>query len=77
MLALTQKGVSREDAYVYVQRNAMATWKDGGSYRDRLKADEGVSAALSGADIDALFDLDQHFRHVDTIFGRVFGKAAS
>ncbi len=77
MLALTQKGVSREDAYVFVQRNAMATWKDGGSYRDRLKADEGVSAALSEADIDALFDLDQHFRHVDTIFARVFGGTAS
>jgi adenylosuccinate lyase len=73
MLALTQKGVSREDAYVMVQRNAMATWKDGGSYRDRLKADEDVKAALSAADIDALFDLDQHFRHVDTIFARVFG----
>jgi len=77
MLALTQKGVSREDAYVFVQRNAMATWKDGGSYRDRLKADEGVAAALSEADIDALFDLDQHFRHVDTIFARVFGETAS
>ena len=77
LLALTQKGVSREDAYVFVQRNAMATWKDGGSYRDRLKADDGVSAALSDAEIDALFDLDQHFRHVDTIFTRVFGEAES
>ena len=77
MLALTQNGVSREDAYVMVQRNAMATWKDGGSYRDRLKADTDVSAALSADDIDALFDLDQHFRHVDTIFARVFGEAAS
>ena len=77
MLALTQNGVSREDAYVMVQRNAMATWKDGGSYRDRLKADTDVAAALSADDIDALFDLDQHFRHVDTIFARVFGEAAS
>ena len=77
LLAPTQKGISREDAYVYAKRNAMATWKEGGSYRDRLKADEGVSAALSDAEIDALFDLDQHFRHVDTIFARVFGEAAS
>jgi adenylosuccinate lyase len=60
-----------------VQRNAMATWKDGGSYRDRLKADGEVKAALSGAEIDALFDLDQHFRHVDTIFARVFGGTVS
>ena len=76
MLALTQNGVSREDAYVMVQRNAMATWKDGGSYRDRLKADTDV-AALSADDIDALFDLEQHFRHVDTIFARVFDEVAS
>ena len=77
LLALTQKGVSREYAYVYVQRNAMATWKEGGSYRDRLKADADVSASLTEAEIDALFDLDQHFRHVDTIFARVFGAPAN
>jgi adenylosuccinate lyase len=75
LLALTQKGVSREDAYVYVQRNAMATWKEGGSYRDRLKADADVSASLTEAEIDSLFDLNQHFRHVDTIFARVFGAS--
>lgn len=73
LLALTQNGVSREDAYVFVQRNAMEVWKNGGSYRDALKADPGVSASLSAEHIDALFDLDQHFRHVDTIFARVFG----
>ena len=77
LLALTQKGVSREDAYVYVQRNAMATWKEGGSYRDRLKADADVSASLTETEIDGLFDLDQHFRHVDTIFARVFGAPAN
>ena len=77
LLALTQKGVSREHAYVYVQRNAMATWKEGGSYRDRLKADADVSASLTEAEIDALFDLDQHFRHVDTIFARVFAAPAN
>ena len=77
LLDLTQKGVSREDAYVYVQRNAMATWKEGGSYRDRLKADADVSASLTEAEIDALFDLDQHFHHVDMIFARVFGAPAN
>ena len=77
MLALTQNGVSRENAYVMVQRNAMATWKDGGSYRNRLKADTDVAAALSADHIDALFDLEQHFRHVDTIFARVFDEVAS
>ena len=58
MLAPTQKGVSREDAYVLCSA-AMATWKDGAA-TSRLKADEGVAAALSEADIDALFDLDGH-----------------
>lgn len=73
LLALTQKGVSREDAYKFVQRNAMEVWKDGGSYLDKLKADSEVAANLSDAELDALFDLEQHFRHVDTIFNRVFG----
>ena len=73
LLALTQKGVSREDAYKFVQRNAMGVWKDGGSYLDKLKADSEVAANLSDAELDALFDLEQHFRHVDTIFNRVFG----
>jgi len=73
LLALTQKGVSRENAYVYVQRNAMKIWADGGSYLDNLKSDADVSANLSDQELDALFDLDQHLRHVDTIFKRVFG----
>ena len=73
LLALTQKGVSRENAYVYVQRNAMKIWAEGGSYLDKLKSDEDVSAHLTDQELDALFDLDQHFHHVDTIFGRVFG----
>ena len=73
LLALTQKGVSREDAYVYVQRNAMKIWVEGGSYLDKLKADGDVTAYLRDDELDALFDLDQHFRHVDTIFERVFG----
>ena len=73
LLALTQKGVSREDSYVYVQRNAMKIWAEGGSYLDKLKADEDVAAKLTSSELDALFDLEQHFCHVDTIFDRVFG----
>jgi adenylosuccinate lyase len=73
LLALTQKGVSRENAYVYVQRNAMKIWAEGGSYLDNLRADADVSAHLSDQELDSLFDLNQHFQHVDTIFKRVFG----
>ena len=51
----------------------MKVWADGGSYLDKLKADNDVTAYLRGEELDALFDLDQHFRHVDTIFERVFG----
>ncbi len=76
LLALTQKGASREDAYVFVQRNAMKIWAEGGSYLDRLKADADVAGYLSATELEALFDLNQHFRHVDTIFTRVFGKTA-
>jgi adenylosuccinate lyase len=76
LLALTQAGVSREDAYKMVQRNAMAVWEKGGSYRDLLKADPQVRAKLDEDEIDALFNLDQHFRHVDTIFARVFSSAS-
>ncbi len=72
LLALTQKGVSREDAYEYVQRNAMPVWRGEGTFLDLLKADAEVSAVLTGADLEALFDLDYHFAHVDTIFARVF-----
>ena len=73
LLALTQKGVSRENAYVYVQRNAMKIWAEGGTYLDELKSDVDISAYLTDQELDALFDLDQHFKHVDTIFERVFG----
>ena len=73
LLALTQKGVSRENAYVYVQRNAMKIWEEGGSYLNNLKADTDVSAHLSDQELDSLFDRSQHFQHVDTIFKRVFG----
>jgi adenylosuccinate lyase len=72
LLALTQAGVSREAAYSMVQRNAMESWKTDASYRDLLKNDAEVVSNLGEDGIDALFDLDQHFRHVDTIFARVF-----
>jgi adenylosuccinate lyase len=76
LLALTQAGVSREDAYRLVQRNAMKVWESDGalSLADLLKADPDVTAALSPAEIDARFDLNYHFKHVDTIFARVFGE---
>ena len=75
LLALTQAGVSREDAYALVQRNAMKVWGSDGalSLRDLLKADPEVAAALSPEAIDARFDLDYHFAQVDTVFARVFG----
>lgn len=76
LLALTQAGVSREDAYTLVQRNAMKVWESDGalSLLDLLKADPQVTAALSEAEIEDKFDLDYHFRQVDTIFARVFGE---
>ena len=75
LLALTQAGVSREDAYSLVQRNAMKVWESSGalSLLDLLKADPQVTAALSPAELEEKFDLAYHFRHVDTIFARVFG----
>jgi len=78
LLALTQAGLSREDAYGLVQRNAMKVWESDGqlSLLDLLKADPEVSQRLSGAELDALFDLNYHLQHVDTIFDRVFGPSA-
>ena len=74
LLALTQSGVSREDAYNYVQRNAMPVWRGEGDFLDLLKADSDVMAALSVKELQAMFDLDYHTKHVDTIFARVFGS---
>src|SRR6476620_10143092 len=73
LLALTQKGVSREDAYRLVQRNAMPVWRGEGDFLTLLKADPEVAAKLTAAEIEASFDLGYHFKHVDTIFRRVFG----
>ena len=76
LIALTQKGVSREDAYRLVQRNAMKVLNGSESdFLTLLKADKDVRAKLSAAELEANFDLGHHFRHVDTIFKRVFGAA--
>jgi adenylosuccinate lyase len=75
MLALTQAGVAREDAYRIVQSNAMEIWKNGGDFPARLKADPIVRKRLTVKQIDALFDMGYHTKHVDTIFRRVFGGA--
>ncbi|MBB3382200.1 MULTISPECIES: adenylosuccinate lyase [unclassified Rhizobium] len=73
LLALTQAGVSREDSYRLVQRNAMKVWEEGKDFLEELLADQEVRAALSEADIREKFDLGYHTKHVDTIFKRVFG----
>jgi len=74
LLALTQKGVSREAAYAIVQRNAMKVWEEGADFRTELEADPDVAAALSPAEIAEKFDIGYHTKHVDTIFSRIFGK---
>jgi adenylosuccinate lyase len=74
LLALTQAGVSREDSYRLVQRNAMKVWETGADFKTELLADPEVTAALSPAEIKEKFDLGYHTKHVDTIFARVFGS---
>jgi adenylosuccinate lyase len=74
LLALTQAGVSREDSYRLVQRNAMRAWNGEGALLDLLKADKDVTKALPAAQLESLFDLGYHLKHVDTIFNRVFGN---
>jgi adenylosuccinate lyase len=75
LLALTQKGASREEAYSLVQRNAMPVWRGEGRFIDLLKADAEVTALLDAGELENLFDLGYHLKHVDTIFARVFGEA--
>ena len=79
LLALTQAGVTRDDAYRLVQRNAMQVWQSDGqlSLLELLKADAEVTAALTPAQIEDKFDLGYHFKAVDTIFDRVFGPDAT
>jgi adenylosuccinate lyase len=76
LLALTQVGVTRDDAYRLVQRNAMKVWESDGqlSLLELLKGDADVTAALTPAQIEEKFNLDYHFKAVDTIFARVFGE---
>ncbi|HEY3778187.1 MAG TPA: adenylosuccinate lyase [Rhizomicrobium sp.] len=73
LLALTQAGMSREDAYRLVQKNAMKAWSGEGAFLDLLKKDSEVAKLLSPQALESLFDLDYHLKHVDTIFARVFG----
>jgi adenylosuccinate lyase len=75
LIALTKAGMSREDAYRLVQKHAMQVWQGKGDFLTLLKADAKVRAKLKPAEIEANFDLGHHFKHVDTIFKRVFGKA--
>jgi adenylosuccinate lyase len=77
LLALTQKGVSREDAYAIVQRHAMKVWEGKGDFLSLLKKDREVTRALSLSELKALFDEAYHLKHVDTIFHRVFGEGAT
>ena len=74
LLALTQAGMSREDAYSAVQRNAMAAWDGKGRFSDLLKQDSAITCLLEPQTIDGLFDTAHHLKHVDTIFRRVFGE---
>jgi adenylosuccinate lyase len=74
LLALTQAGVSREEAYRLVQDKAMAAWAGDGDFLALLKADPEVSAKLSGEALEACFDLERHLKHVDAIFARVFAR---
>ena len=73
LLALTEKGVARDDAYAIVQRNAMRNWRAEGEFLSLLKADKDVAKVMSAQDLEALFDLGYHLKQVDTIFERVFG----
>ena len=75
LLALTQAGVSREDSYKLVQRNAMKVWEEGADFLTELKADAEVTAKMTNAELEELFDISFHTKNVDVIFERVFGKS--
>ena len=75
LLELTQKGMSREDAYRAVQRNAMEVWHGNGAFLNLLKADNEIGRLLANDELESLFDLGYHTKHVDTIFDRVFAGA--
>lgn len=73
LLALTQKGVSREDAYTWTQRNAMKVWDEGGDYHELINKDADISSHLSAEEVARVFDLRHYLRNVDKVFARVFG----
>jgi adenylosuccinate lyase len=73
LLALVEKGMSREEAYAAVQRNAMQAWSEGRDFAKLLKKDKVVISRLKAAEIDTFFDLGYHLKNVDVIFQRVFG----
>jgi adenylosuccinate lyase len=77
MLALVEKGLRRETAYQYVQRNAMTVWKQGGDFKELLQQDRDIRKSLSTKEIDACFDLSHALKSVDYIFKRVFKKKHS
>jgi adenylosuccinate lyase len=74
MLALTQNGVTREDAYLWTQRNAMKAWDEGGEYKDLVMQDADISSKLTPDEIARVFDLRHYLRNVDKVFERVFRK---
>ena len=74
LLELTQKGMTREESYAAVQRNAMPVWLEGKDFRDLLKSDKAIKKYLSSKEIDSLFDMAFHMKHIDTIFSRLFEK---
>ena len=74
LLELTQKGMTREESYAAVQRNAMPVWLEGKDFRNLLKADSAIEKYLNHNEIDDLFDMSFHMKHIDTIFSRVFGE---
>jgi len=74
LLELIKKGLSREDSYEVVQRNAMRTWRSGKDFKDELWSDPEIRKAFSRKEIDQLFQLSGHLKHVDTIYKRVFRK---
>jgi adenylosuccinate lyase len=75
LLHLTQKGLSREEAYAVVQRSAMRVWEKGEEFKTLLSQDEAVKRLVTQKELDALFDARTHLKHIDTIFRRVFGDA--
>ena len=74
LLELTQKGMTREESYAAVQRNAMPVWLEGKDFQNLLKADSAIEKYLNHNEIDELFDMSFHMKHIDTIFSRVFGE---